>query len=84
VRSWPSGASAAHLERGGLSGLQIYQSQSEEQERPRAASRLPIDLRTYKYSAKISGAQSESVLFSGPIQMDEQDGNNYISFDIEG
>lgn len=84
VRSWASGASSAHLERGGLQGLQIYQSQSEEQERPRAATRLPIDLRTYKYAAQTSGSQSESVLFSAPIQMNEQDGANYISFAVEG
>ena len=56
VRTWPAGASAANLERGGLQGLQIYQSQSEEQERPRAASRLPLDLRTYKFAAQSGGS----------------------------
>jgi len=58
-RSWEAGASAVTLERGGLSGLQIYQSQSEEQERPRAASRLPLDLRTYKFTASASSKSTQ-------------------------
>lgn len=88
LRAWPAGASAAIFERGGLLGLQIYQSQSEEQERPRAASRLPLDLRTYKFTAvsaeQKDSQQRESVLFSGPVQLDESDSENYISFAVEG
>jgi len=87
MRCWPAGASTAVFERGGLQGLQMYQSQSEEQERPRAASRLPIDLRTYKYAATSTDSRSsqpnEPVLFSGPVQLDEQDSENCIYFAVE-
>lgn len=31
-RAWPAGASAAEFERGGMQGLQIFQSESEEVE----------------------------------------------------
>ena len=49
ARSWNAGASSVILENGGMIGVQLYQSESEEQERPRAADMLPLDLGNYKF-----------------------------------
>ena len=65
-----------------MQGLQIYQSESEEQEQPRAANRLPLDLNSYKFMGVPKGTshQSENVLFSGAVQLDEQESQNHITF----
>jgi len=53
-------AVSADLER---ASMNLFQSQAEEQESPRTASKLPLDLGTYKFGA--------SLLFSGTVQLDE-------------
>ena len=55
----------------------MFQSLAEEQERPRLATKLPINLGTYKYmggeyaTVKEAGAAAGYILFSGPVQLDE-------------
>mmetsp|Transcript_21057 Transcript_21057/g.32610 ORF Transcript_21057/g.32610 Transcript_21057/m.32610 type:complete len:161 (+) Transcript_21057:1894-2376(+) len=49
VKSWTSASRTASLSRGGLAGLNLYQSQQEDQERPRLPNRLPLNLDTLKF-----------------------------------
>lgn len=75
------------LEKGGMTGIQLFQSESEEQERPRAATKLPLDLNNYKFigpQAKQSAVSSNGdyFVFSGPVQLDERDTDNFIIFSV--
>ena len=82
-------ADHANLRSGGVGGLNMYQSQSEEQENPRLASQLPLDLGTYKFlggeasQPGRSASEGAYVLFSGPVQLSEHESQNRISFKVE-
>jgi hypothetical protein len=54
-------------------------------EQPRAANRLPLDLNSYKFmgAPKGSSHEMENVLFSGPVQLDEAESQNHITFSVE-
>jgi len=73
------------VEQGGFSGISLYQSESEEDERPRIASQLPIDLKSYKFlGAEPKGEEiADGVIFSGPVQFDEKESENYILIPVE-
>lgn len=84
IRSWT--AAAAGLDRPGIQGQHLYQSQAEQQERPRTANKLPLNLNTYKFmggeSQRETGAAGGYLLFSGPVQLDELESQNQIAFSI--
>jgi hypothetical protein len=73
IRTWKAASSSISLEKVGHAGQNLYQSQAEEQERPRAANRLPLNLNTYKFMGGESNAAANALylLFSGPVQLDE-------------
>lgn len=82
-------SSSVNLDRPSLSGQNVYQSQSEDQDRPRIASRLPLDLNTYKFMGGEQDFTGEALdhphylHFSGPVQLDDLESNNRISFTVE-
>jgi len=69
--------------------LRLYQSQAEEQERPRIAAHLPLDLGTHKFmggeTRLVDNKQEKvtSLLFSGPLQLDALESQNIITFEVE-
>jgi hypothetical protein len=73
VQAWHAGSGKLNLAQGSPAGISMYQSQAEEQERPRTATKLPINLHTYKYmggeygTAKETGSAAGYLLFSGPV-----------------
>lgn len=70
-------SASVNLDRPSISGQNVYQSQSEDQVRPRIASRLPLDLNTYKFMGGEANYTGEALdhphylLFSGPVQLDD-------------
>jgi len=86
LKSWTAASGSISLDRGGVTGQNLYQSQAEEQERPRTANKLPLNLSTYKFM----GGERESLagaggylLFSGPVQLDELESQNNIAFTVD-
>jgi hypothetical protein len=84
VKAEKAASASISLEEGRTQNL--FQSQAEEQEAPRTASKLPLHLSTYKFggtpSRSGSSAFSGSVLFSGAVQLDELESQNRISFEV--
>ena len=80
IRSWGAASSSMSLDQPGFQGQNLYQSQAEEQERPRTANKLPLNLNTYKFmggeSQEGAGAAGGYLLFSGPVQLDELESQN--------
>lgn len=68
--------------------MNVYQSQSEEFDKPRLANRLPIDLGSYKFMGGerehrgFQGQHAGYVLFSGPVQFSPHENQNHINFKI--
>jgi hypothetical protein len=84
IKAQKAASTSISLEEGQTQNL--FQSQAEEQEAPRTASKLPLHLSTYKFggqpSRSGSSASSGSVLFSGAVQLDELESQNRISFEV--
>jgi hypothetical protein len=76
MNAWKASSGKITSARGGIGSINLYQSQAEEQERPRKATHLPIDLNTYKYMGgehafPTQTGHAEYLLFSGPIQFSD-------------
>lgn len=88
VKAWKAASTTVSIERPGIAGQNLYQSQAEEQERPRVASKLPLNLNTYKFmggedeTGNGHGVNGGYLLFSGPIQLDARESQNRITFDV--
>jgi len=74
----------------GFGGQNMFQSQAEEQERPRSSNQLPLNLNTYKFMGGESdfgqgpsGDKAGYLLFTGPIQLNNKEDKNTISFEVE-
>lgn len=73
----------------GARSLTLFQSEAEEQEQPRTASKLPLNLGSYKFTGGEShtgggtSLTSGYLLFSGPVQLDELESQNRITFSVE-
>jgi hypothetical protein len=84
IKAQSSMALKAQTRKGGFGSQDLFQSQSEEQERPRMAERLPMDLESYKFAGGHYWTHGDSsnyhTLFSGPVQISEIDTENIISF----
>ena len=74
--SHPAGSKAS------FSGLNLYQSQQEEEERPRLSTKLPIDLNSFKFKGG-PNKKEDHLLFSGPVQLDKIENQNIIHFSVE-
>jgi hypothetical protein len=89
VRAQKAASASVSLDGSGASSLNLFQSQAEEQEQPRTASKLPLNLGSYKFTGgeSRSGAgtagHSGYLLFSGPVQLDELESQNRITFEVE-
>jgi hypothetical protein len=77
-------ASSAADARAGL--MSLYQSEHEEQEEPRTAIRLPLDLSTLKFTgsptSSSSSARETPLIFSGPVKLDVLESQNVITFTV--
>ena len=87
LKAQSSTSQQASLRKSGFGSLDLFQSQSEEQERPRQAHRLPMDLESYKFAGGHYWSHGDSsnyhTLFSGPVQVSEIDTENLISFQVK-
>lgn len=79
---------AAQTSAGGArAGLvSLYQSEHEEQEEPRTAIRLPLDLSTLKFTGSPTPSSGSShatpLIFSGPVKLDALESQNVITFTV--
>ena len=85
IKTWPLGQSHESLLKGSIRGSQLFQSESEMNERPRDAIGLPINLNTYKFiGAELKEGQHVAhVAFSGAIRLNERESENYIVFETK-
>lgn len=88
MKTWEEGRSLNGLDKLSFGTMHLFQSASEQNDRPRASDRLPLDLGTYKFlggepvGMNAGGNHALSMLFSGPIQFDERAENNVITFNV--
>lgn len=66
------------------SSLTIWQSQEEEQESPREATRLPLNLNTFKFiKGEPTQGRETPLQFTGPVILDALESQNVIYFTVD-